>query len=219
MILPDGRSHLRSGVRATGEAITQPTSTQPLNVCVSTLLLNRPGWNVVHGDVIDPSVWNPWAYDGVSLLAGGVPCSPFTIAGKQLDATDERDHFAWAVELTGIIRPRALLLENVRGLSLPRFAGYRQHILDRLLSLGYVAQWKLLFVSGGRTSGLPACGVVPFPREQPTAPNYERDRSDWENFSPALTWQEPRQCGQPRPADGPVAHPRELPAQHGVLVP
>jgi DNA (cytosine-5)-methyltransferase 1 len=81
------------------------------------------------------------------LLAGGVPCPPFTIAGKQLGATDERDLFAWAIELCGTMQPRALMLENVRGLSLPRFAAYRHHVLDRLMSLGYAADWRLLHAS------------------------------------------------------------------------
>ena len=70
-----------------------------------------------------------------------------TIAGKQLGATDERDLFAWAVELCGVIGPRALLLENVRGLSMPRFAAYRQRVLDRLAELGYAAEWRLLHAS------------------------------------------------------------------------
>ena len=69
------------------------------------------------------------------------------IAGRQLGATDERDLFAWAVELCSVIGPRALLLENVRGLSLPRFAAYRQHVLDRLAELGYAAEWQLLHAS------------------------------------------------------------------------
>jgi DNA (cytosine-5)-methyltransferase 1 len=110
----------------------------------ATLRHNRPHWKVAVGDVADPGVWNPAAYAGVDLLAGGVPCPPFTIAGKQLGATDERDLFAWAIELCGTVRPRALLLENVRGLSLPRFAAYRQHVLDRLTELGYAADWRLL---------------------------------------------------------------------------
>ena len=84
----------------------------------------------------NPGVWDPAAYAGVDLLAGGVPCPPFTIAGKQLGATDERDLFAWAIELCGTVKPRALMLENVRGLSMPRFAAYRQHVLDRLAALG-----------------------------------------------------------------------------------
>lgn len=96
------------------------------------------------GDVADESVWNPADYTGVSLLAGGVPCPPFSIAGKQLGSSDERDLFAWAVETAGRMMPDAVLLENVRGLSMPRFAGYRQAVLDRFDELGYRADWRLL---------------------------------------------------------------------------
>ncbi|MHA4817042.1 DNA cytosine methyltransferase [Streptomyces aculeolatus] len=111
-----------------------------------TLRANLPnGDNVVEvGDVADESVWNPKEFEGVDLLAGGVPCPPFSIAGKQLGANDERDLFAWAVELCATVRPRALLLENVRGLSSNRFTAYRQHMLDRLRDLGYIPEWKLL---------------------------------------------------------------------------
>ena len=116
------------------------------NAC-ATLRHNRPYWKVAQGDVASPDTWDPAAYAGIDLLAGGVPCPPFTIAGKQLGATDERDLFAWAIELCGTIRPGALLLENVRGLSLPRFAAYRQHVLDRLAELGYAADWRLLHAS------------------------------------------------------------------------
>jgi DNA (cytosine-5)-methyltransferase 1 len=116
------------------------------NAC-ATLRYNRPQWKVAQGDVASLDVWNPAEYAGVDLLAGGVPCPPFTVAGKQLGASDERDLFAWAVELCGVMRPRALLLENVRGLSLPRFAAYRQHVLDRLAEVGYAADWRLLHAS------------------------------------------------------------------------
>lgn len=99
---------------------------------------------VAVGDVADESVWKPEHYRGVSLLAGGVPCPPFSIAGKQLGSSDERDLFAWAVEAAGRMVPDAVLLENVRGLSMPRFAGYRQAVLDRFGELGYLADWRLL---------------------------------------------------------------------------
>lgn len=112
-----------------------------------TLELNRPSWKVAKGDVADRDVWDPAKYGEVDLLAGGVPCPPFSIAGKQLGASDERDLFAWAVTTAVAIRPRALLLENVRGLSMPRFAAYRQHVLDTLAAAGYVGQWRLLQAS------------------------------------------------------------------------
>ncbi|WP_372408487.1 DNA cytosine methyltransferase [Streptomyces luteireticuli] len=111
-----------------------------------TLRANRD-WDVQQGDVADEGIWNPKKYVGIDLLAGGVPCPPFSIAGKQLGATDERDLFAWAVELAGKMQPRALLLENVRGLSMPRFSAYRQHVKDRLRDLGYWSDWQLLHAS------------------------------------------------------------------------
>lgn len=107
-------------------------------------LRNNLGVPVVVGDVADPNVWAPRDFSEVSLLAGGVPCPPFSAAGKQLGTSDERDLFAWAVEQVAVIRPRAVMLENVRGLSAPRFAAYRQRVLDRLDELGYVGEWKLL---------------------------------------------------------------------------
>lgn len=117
----------------------------------ATLKANRAHWEVAIGDVADKSIWDPADYtpearDGVpvDLLAGGVPCPPFSIAGKQLGANDERDLFAWAVEQVGIIQPNAVLLENVKGLSQARFAAYRQHVLDRFSELGYEAEWRLL---------------------------------------------------------------------------
>lgn len=106
------------------------------------------GENVVKvGDVAAQETWTPEEFEGVDLLAGGVPCPPFSIAGKQLGAHDERDLFAWAVELCGRVRPRALMLENVRGLSGNRFSAYRQHVLDRLNEYGYISEWRLLQAS------------------------------------------------------------------------
>lgn len=112
----------------------------------NTLRTNRT-WEVAEGDVASLNVWKPSDYEGIDLLAGGVPCPPFSMAGKQLGASDERDLFAWAVETAGQMKPRALMLENVRGLSAPRFAAYRQRILDRLTEFGYVAEWRLLQAS------------------------------------------------------------------------
>src|SRR3954463_3626582 len=104
-----------------------------------------PATLVKVGDVASRDTWKPEKYrEKVHLLAGGVPCPPFSVAGKQLGAGDERDLFAWAVNLTGQVRPEALLLENVRGLNDARFGGYRQAVVDQLRALGYVADWRLL---------------------------------------------------------------------------
>ncbi|MBS1675646.1 MAG: DNA (cytosine-5-)-methyltransferase [Actinobacteria bacterium] len=105
------------------------------------------GAPVVVGDVANPDVWNPADFAGVSLFAGGVPCPPFSAAGKQLGTSDERDLFAWAIEQIPVIQPKAVLLENVRGLAAPRFAAYRQRILDRLEEFDFIGEWKLLHAS------------------------------------------------------------------------
>ena len=115
-----------------------------LDATAAETLRNNLKGNVVVGDVADRAVWDPSTSGAIDLLAGGVPCPPFSIAGKQLGSADERDLFAWAVETAGEVQPRALLLENVRGLAAARFASYRQRIVDRLAQLGYVADWRLL---------------------------------------------------------------------------
>lgn len=109
-----------------------------------TLRLNRPEWTVLEKDVRHI---NGADFKGVALLAGGVPCPPFSIAGKRLGADDERDLFPEALRLVEEARPKAVMLENVRGLAAKRFSGYRDQILDRLDTLGYDAEWRLLNAS------------------------------------------------------------------------
>lgn len=115
-----------------------------LDASAANTLRHNRSWKVAEGDVADQNVWDPASYEGVTLLAGGVPCPPFSIAGKQLGASDERDLFAWAVETCRVVKPRALMLENVKGLAANRFAAYRQRVLDELAEQGYVADWDLL---------------------------------------------------------------------------
>lgn len=110
-----------------------------------TLLRNRPDWNVICGDVKE---FNGWSYRlQIDLLAGGVPCPPFSVAGKQLGAEDERDLFPEMLRLVEEIVPRAVMIENVRGFLDPAFDDYRQKIFDKLDLLGYKPQIKLLQAS------------------------------------------------------------------------
>jgi DNA (cytosine-5)-methyltransferase 1 len=84
----------------------------------TTLRTNRPHWNVVEGDIRN---FRSEDYSDIELIAGGVPCPPFSIAGKQLGAADERDMFPAALKIIEKIRPRAVLLENVPGLASAKF--------------------------------------------------------------------------------------------------
>ncbi len=107
----------------------------------ATLRLNRPDWPVFEADL---RKFSGKAFRGIDLLAGGVPCPPFSMAGKQLGPDDERDLFPEAIRLVDETRPAAILLENVRGLASDKFASYRDGILKRLKSLGYVSFWRLI---------------------------------------------------------------------------
>jgi DNA (cytosine-5)-methyltransferase 1 len=83
----------------------------------------------------------------IDLVAGGVPCPPFSKAGKQLGSKDERDLFPTALNIVRKVQPRAVMLENVAGLMEPVFKEYREFILGELAALGYKAEWKLLNAS------------------------------------------------------------------------
>ncbi|QES48422.1 DNA (cytosine-5-)-methyltransferase [Streptomyces venezuelae] len=68
----------------------------------------------------------------LDLLAGGVPCPPFSHAGKQLGKDDERDLFPTMLDLVDAIEPKAVMIENVRGLKDDKFQEYRDWVVARL---------------------------------------------------------------------------------------
>ena len=99
-----------------------------------TLTINRPNWNPRQADVRD----NKGAdFTGVDLVAGGVPCPPFSIAGRQLGADDDRDLFPAALEWVRAAKPKAVMLENVPGLASAKFESYRKNLFGRLRKLGF----------------------------------------------------------------------------------
>jgi DNA (cytosine-5)-methyltransferase 1 len=109
-----------------------------------TLRLNRPSWDVLELDV---HKLDGRDFAGITLLAGGVPCPPFSIAGRQLGPDDERDLFPQALRLAEEASPDAVMLENVRGLSTSKFVNYRARVIARLEDLGYRCDWQLLNAS------------------------------------------------------------------------
>lgn len=107
----------------------------------NTLRLNRPSWNVIEGDIRE---LDGREFRGVDLIAGGVPCPPFSIAGKRLGREDERDLFPEALRLVEEARPTAVMIENVPGFATSRFADYREQIRQFLIRLGYDVAWQVL---------------------------------------------------------------------------
>lgn len=109
-----------------------------------TLRLNRPLWDVHNQDLNE---FDGRPFKGVDLLAGGLPCPPFSVAGKQLGSLDERNLFPAAIRLVDEIRPRAVMIENVRGFLDAVFEDYRKQLKRQLSKLGYTADWRLLNAS------------------------------------------------------------------------
>ena len=66
--------------------------------------------------------------EDIDLLAGGVPCQPFSIGGKHRGHKDERNMFPELVLAVRTLRPKAVLIENVKGLTRPSFAKYFGYI-------------------------------------------------------------------------------------------
>jgi DNA (cytosine-5)-methyltransferase 1 len=113
-------------------------------VACDTLKLNRPHWTVLNGDVRNLRGAD---YRGIDLLAGGVPCPPFSVASRQLGADDERDLFPAALKLVADAKPTAVILENVPGLATPRFEEYRAGVRAKLAKMGYEVHWNLVNAS------------------------------------------------------------------------
>ncbi|MEZ5743808.1 MAG: DNA cytosine methyltransferase [Sphingomonadaceae bacterium] len=109
-----------------------------------TLQLNRPNWDVRATDMAE---FDGRPFQGVELLTAGLPCPPFSVAGKQLGERDERNLFPAALRLIDEIRPKAVMIENVRGFLSAVFDDYRSQLKNQLSKLGYHADWRLLNAS------------------------------------------------------------------------
>lgn len=105
---------------------------------------NRPSWNVICADA---KAFDAHDYRGIDLFAAGVPCPPFSKAGKQLGKQDERDLFPQALRIIEETMPKAVMMENVRGFLDSQFDEYRKEILNELEELGYSNHIKLVMSS------------------------------------------------------------------------
>lgn len=83
-------------------------------------------------------------YSGVGLVAGGPPCQPFSVAGKQLSHSDPRDMVPEFVRAVREARPKAFLMENVPGLLTKRHIQYTRSVLSQLQGLGYAVHVRVL---------------------------------------------------------------------------
>lgn len=110
-----------------------------------TIRLNRPGWDVWCGNVL---AFDPRRYPallGVDLLSGGLPRIGSAAKANSDDETRERDVLAAAVGLVGVIRPKAVLLENLPELvEAEALEPWRSWIREQLERFGYHPFWAVL---------------------------------------------------------------------------
>lgn len=137
--------------------------------CCETLRFNRPNWKVLEQNL---ETFDGASFKGIDLIAGGLPCPPFSKAGKQLGKTDERNLFPAAIRLIDQIRPRAVMIENVRGILDAIFDDYRKYVSSQIAKLGYVTDWQLLNASDYGVSQLRPRVVFVAIRKQ-FAPHFE----------------------------------------------
>lgn len=102
-----------------------------------TLRTNFDPSKVFEGDIrnYDFSTLGP-----VDMVAGGPPCQPFSLGGKHKASDDLRDMFPYALEAINVLRPKAFIFENVKGLLRSSFAEYFEYIMLRLEYPDYTDQ-------------------------------------------------------------------------------
>ena len=116
-----GAGGLDIGLEKAGFDIKLAVELMP--VYVETLRINNPHLNAQQGDIMDYSREDVYREAGlheddeISLMVGGSPCQSFSTAGKrEAFASPGGQAMLKFADLVSEVRPKAFLLENVRGL-------------------------------------------------------------------------------------------------------
>jgi DNA (cytosine-5)-methyltransferase 1 len=86
----------------------------------------------VHVGDISKISWDSLS-NKIGLLAGGVPCQPFSLGGKHRAQSDKRNLFPEFIRAVREANPDAFLIENVRGLLRESFKSYFDYVLAQLV--------------------------------------------------------------------------------------
>lgn len=100
----------------------------------NSLACTVPGLFHWHDKITEGDVGQvPFAeHAGADLVAGGPPCQPFSMGGKARGMEDPRDMIPHFIRAVCEVRPRAFIMENVRGLTREAFANYLSYTLLQL---------------------------------------------------------------------------------------
>ena len=77
----------------------------------------------------------------VDVISAGFPCTPFSVAGKNLGGDDERNEWPSTLRVIRQVRPRFVFLENSPNLLVHSYFGT---ILGDLAEAGFDAEWTVL---------------------------------------------------------------------------
>lgn len=81
----------------------------------------------------------------IDVLVGGVPCQPWSIAGKLQGLDDPRGQLWFdTIRLVKANQPLGFIFENVKGLTEPRNRKSLEYIINNLTDAGYVVKYKVL---------------------------------------------------------------------------
>jgi DNA (cytosine-5)-methyltransferase 1 len=83
-------------------------------------------WPLLQADVRDFN-FNGIGED-IDLLTAGVPCQPWSLGGKHRGFQDRRNLFPDAVAAIRALKPKVVLIENVKGLLRQSFAKYFEYV-------------------------------------------------------------------------------------------
>lgn len=100
---------------------------------------NVPRWRDVR-DVTVKSVREKGIKE-ITLLSGGFPCQPHSLAGKRKASADERDLWGEFARIICEVRPKWVLGENVPGLLSSEGGRFFGRILNDLAKMGYNVGW------------------------------------------------------------------------------
>jgi hypothetical protein len=112
----------------------------------------------------------PLCPNGLSLITAGFPCQDLSVAGKQAGYDGERSVlFYEIIRLARELRPKFLLLENVRNLLSHQNGETFQETLFQIAKAGYDAEWAVIPASDVGACHRIAFGLLPTPRRGETS--------------------------------------------------
>jgi DNA-cytosine methyltransferase len=131
-----GAGGASEGLIAAGYA---PVGYDNWQVAVDTSRANGHDAHLLNLSLLDPPT-----PDGPWLLWGSFPCQPFSAAGDGDGEFDGRDGLPWWLRMLDTMRPDVSIIENVKGLTFEKHAGYLGRTLGAARRLGYDLEWRVL---------------------------------------------------------------------------